>query len=247
MRAARRLHGDGAMAGPTRRTLSEHIAHELRRLVAEGQLRPGDRLPPERELARLFGVSRVSVREALKTLASWNLLERRPGGGTFIRPLTTPALIDPLIIATTANRATLEDLMEARLCLEVELAGLAAQRRHRDDVVRLERAVRALERALASGGHGLRADLAFHTIIARVAGNAFLYRMYETTVGMTMELRRRTIRVPGALERTVVAHRLILAAIRNGDAEAARRAMREHLETVLHDLLRAFKRDEARR
>ena len=112
----------------------EEIVRQVKALIAEGRLKSGDQLPPERDLAAQFKVSRTSVREALRTLESLGLIEIRPGEGTFVREVSVESLIEPLAHVILSQREAVGELFEARRLLEPALAGLAARRATQDDL-----------------------------------------------------------------------------------------------------------------
>src|SRR5436309_10784442 len=115
--------------GPIKSTrIYEEIVRQVKQLIAEGRLKSGDRLPPERELAEKFVVSRTSVREALRALESLGLIEIRPGEGTFVRQVPLDALVGPLALVMTSQREAIGELFEARRVLEPAIAALAAGR-----------------------------------------------------------------------------------------------------------------------
>src|SRR5262245_46615986 len=115
--------------GPIQSTrIYEEIGRQVKQLIAEGRLKTGDRLPPERELAEKFVVSRTSVREALRALESLGLIEIRPGEGTFVRQVSVDALVGPLALMLPSQREAIGELFEARRVLEPAIAALAASR-----------------------------------------------------------------------------------------------------------------------
>lgn len=231
--------GGMRLFGPIRKvTVSAAIAERIRNEIATGKLKPGDRLPPERELARQLGVSRISLREAIQSLVALGLLEVRPGAGTFVKR-TTAGYLDPALV-DLANWQSLAELMEARLVLEMELAGLAARRATPEELEAIRAAMERYEAACHRGSGTVEADLEFHSALGRAAHNSVLLRMYETTSDLTRRLRERTAAVPGAAEESMVAHRRIFERIQARDAAGARREMRRHLEVVTRHLQAAF-------
>ncbi|MGH2395301.1 MAG: FadR/GntR family transcriptional regulator, partial [Candidatus Limnocylindria bacterium] len=112
----------------------EEIVRQIKTMIAEGRLKSGDQLPPERDLASKFVVSRTSVREALRALESLGFVEIRPGEGTFVRQVSVEELIEPLALVLAAQREAIGDLFEARRLLEPAIAGLAARRATPDEV-----------------------------------------------------------------------------------------------------------------
>lgn len=202
-------------------TLYSRIADQIERLIDERSLRPGDRLPPERELAALLAVSRPSVREAIKTLAALGRLTVQHGRGVFIAP--------PDGIRGLASPGIgLRELFAMREVLEVPAAGWAAQSAGRADIADLQETLDALEKT-TDFMELSRLDTALHMQIAAMAGNRFLQRTMSVLHEMLASGMETTLKIPGRLERSRVDHRRIVAAIVAGDAAAARRSMRHHI------------------
>lgn len=222
----------------TSQRIYQQIVDQISRMIREGALRPGDRLPPERQLAEAFGVSRAAVREALSALSVTGLLEVRPGEGTFIRSATPEGLVAPLALLLTIERdeAVGRELLEIRMALEAESAFLAAQRWEPEDLSAIEGALRAMEDEHRSGQLGAAADWQFHYAIAAASGNGLLLQVMRTLSESMREsleaYRRRLLRIPAMGDRLLAEHRGILEAIRDRDGPLARERMRAHIEGV---------------
>src|SRR5437762_9392216 len=145
--------GDEAMSiAPIKSTrIYQEIVRQVKAMIAEGRLKSGDQLPPERDLAEKFLVSRTSVREALRALESVGLIEIRPGEGTFVREISVEALVEPLALVLLSQRAMIEELFEARRMLEPVIAGLAARRATKDEVQEMERILEAQAKEISGG------------------------------------------------------------------------------------------------
>ena len=218
-----------------RTSVGEAVIAEIRDAIARGDLKPGDQLPPERELAANLGVSRLGMREGLKVLEAMGLVEARQGEGTFICRPTAESIMDPLV-AKMLEPAQLLELIEARTVLEVELAGLAARRAsavHRD---KMAECLRIMEANLASGQDYLHIDIEFHETMTEAAGNQILAHVYANITDLIDHLRLRTYTVPGSGQRALVSHKRIFAAIDEHNEAAARTAMRDHMKNVQGDL-----------
>jgi len=124
----------------------EEIVRQVKQMIAEGRLKSGDQLPPERDLAEKFVVSRTSVREALRALESLGLVEIRPGEGTFIREVSVEALIEPLALVMASQRGAIAELFEARRLLEPAIAALAAGRATPEELSEMERILESRRR-----------------------------------------------------------------------------------------------------
>jgi GntR family transcriptional repressor for pyruvate dehydrogenase complex len=210
----------------------EEIVRQIRRLIADGQLKSGDRLPPERDLAERFRVSRTSVREALRALQSTGLIEIRAGEGTFVREVSVEALVEPLALVILAQREGIAELYEARRLLEPPLAGLAARRASEDEVAEMARILEVQAREVAAGRTGLAQDAAFHAAIAQATHNRAITRLITALLDLLSQSREESLQTPGRPQRSHQDHRRVLAAIEARDPEAAELAMLEHLIAV---------------
>jgi GntR family transcriptional repressor for pyruvate dehydrogenase complex len=229
-----------------RRNAPEEVADAIRAWMFGRGLEPGDRLGREEDLARRFGVSRPTLREALRLLSSAHLVRatKGPGGGIFVA--ATPeqgigrSVTDSVASMLSADSIDLEELIETRILLEVPLAGLAAQRASEDDVT-------ALRSVLDAAGESTRDeafrgfDTRLHGLIAEIAGNR-LARAFTEWIGQVLQPPLHVLIEPAVVDEVVVEqHRDIVRAIERGDPPAAERAMREHL-VYLHDLVSAVRR-----
>ena len=210
----------------------EEIVRQIKGMIAEGRLKSGDQLPPERDLAEKFLVSRTSVREALRALESVGLIEIRPGEGTFVREISVDALVEPLALVLLSQRAMIAELFEARRLLEPVIAGLAAQRATKDEVQEMERILEAQAKEIGSGNTGLAQDAAFHAAIGTAAHNRAITRIVHAVMDLLGQSREESISTPGRPTRSHEDHQRILAAIRGGDIAAAERAMLDHVVAV---------------
>ncbi len=219
--------------GPIKSTrIYEEIVRQVKQLIAEGRLKTGDRLPPERELAEKFVVSRTSVREALRALESLGLIEIRAGEGTFVRQVSVDALVGPLALMMTSQREAIGELFEARRVLEPAIAALAASRATPDEVQDMERILEAQAREVAAGRTGLAEDAAFHTAIGAAAHNRAITRIVHAIMDLLTQSREESLNTPGRPTRSHQDHRRILQAIAKRNPSAARQAMADHLVAV---------------
>lgn len=224
-----------------RGTSSEQIAKEIRRYIASQGLGPDDRLGTENELASEFGVSRPTLREALRLLASTHLIRatRGPGGGVFVASTENEGiglnLSESIATMLESESVSLIELVEARIHLEVPLAGLAAQNATEETAAELEAAIAEAKssRDRPASDEFRLADARFHREIARTAGNELLRAFTSWTLDVLQPLLVARVGETvdgGAILRQ---HRAIMRAIRGGQPAAAQRAMRRHLEYVL--------------
>ncbi|MBQ8507602.1 MAG: FadR family transcriptional regulator [Clostridia bacterium] len=222
--------------------LYEDIAARMIAQIHAGTLRPGDRLPPERALAEEYGVSRTAIREALRSMEMMGCVESRVGEGTFIKAPSLSNIVDPFSMVLTQNRQLGSELIEVRLILETEVAALAARRRTDEQLTDLEQAIQDMKGDIESGGMGVEADAAFHSILAEAAGNEALHVMLDMCEGMLSRTRPITQAVKGVPKMALKDHAAICEAIRIRDEKAARRLMRTHLNRALRNLNKAQKK-----
>ncbi|MDR7486898.1 MAG: FadR/GntR family transcriptional regulator [Armatimonadota bacterium] len=223
---------------PVRRTkVHEEVASRIRRLIADGRLKPGDKLPPERQLAAALGVSRTSVRDAIRTLEVAGLLEPRQGEGTVVRELSADNLVAPLASALLARRDLLADLLAVRKMIEPAMAREAARHATPEEVQALEAILARQAAKVEAGGLAIEEDSAFHDLIARASRNQVVLRVIDVLMDLLREGRERSLQGRGRPQRSLRGHRQILEAIRRRDAEAAGQAMLTHLEQIEEMLL----------
>jgi GntR family transcriptional repressor for pyruvate dehydrogenase complex len=215
----------------------EEIVRQIKAMIAEGRLTSGDRLPPERDLAEQFVVSRTSVREALRALESLGLIEIRPGEGTFVREVSVEALIEPLALVMLSQREAIAELFEARAMLEPAIAGLAARRATPEEITEMERILDEQAKEIAAGRTGLPQDAQFHTAVGAAAHNRAITRIAHAVMDLLTQSREDSLNTPGRPTRSHQDHRRILDAIIRRDDAGARQAMLDHLEAVEHLVL----------
>ncbi len=219
----------------------EQIAEQIEHRIVSGTLRSGDRLPTERELAEQFQASRTAVREAMKTLAQKGLVEMRPGRGTIVIDGTSRAMQHSLGLLFRVGQAGRENnLVEVREILEPEIAALAAARVSEEHIAALEEAVKIMDANLEDAVTYIAADNAFHRTLARATHNDLILTFIDSIVGLLSEQRSQIFSVPGGSARGQVHHKRILDALLRRDPEAAREAMRAHLQQVRADVAAAL-------
>jgi GntR family transcriptional repressor for pyruvate dehydrogenase complex len=210
---------------------TDQVVAFVRDLIDRGRLRPGDRLPAERELATQLGVSRPSVRAGLHALAAMGVVKSRHGSGTYI-PDGPPSLgSEPLSFLAALHGFTRDEMYEARRILEIEAAGLAAARVTSDHLATLAEEVAGLFANRDNPHLFLVHDINFHRAVAEAAGNPIVAALVGMISALYYERRRATAEraSDSDLRDAAEAHRRIYQAIRNRDPERARRAMNEHL------------------
>jgi len=216
--------------------LYEQIVQQIEESVLKGTLKPGDQLPPERELAQQLGVSRTAVREAVKTLREKGLVEAYSGRGTFITDGTSEAARQSFdLMVKIGQQEGSSCLAELRLVLEPGIAALAAVRAQAEDVAALREAVSVMDGAQRNPEAYIEADLDFHLALAEAAANPLILSLIDSIVGLLREQRMKIFNVEGGPERGQFHHKRILDAVERGDPEMARRSMVSHLEQVRED------------
>ncbi len=216
--------------------LYEQIVQQIEESIVKGDLKAGDQLPAERDLAQRFGVSRTAVREAVKALREKGLVEAYSGRGTFITDGTTQAVRQSLdLMVKIGQPEGSTHLAEVRAILEPEIAALAAVRIQEPELSTMREAVTAMDRAGQDPETYIEADLDFHLALAEGAANPLILSLLDSIVGLLREQRLRIFKVPGGPERGQIHHKRILDAVERHDAEKARDAMRVHLSQVRDD------------
>lgn len=218
--------------------LYEQIVEQIEKAVADGTLKPGDQLPPERELGAKFGVSRTAVREALRALHEKGLVEAHPGRGTFITTVSSHGVLQSLGWMTKITQAAASGhLVEVREILEPAIAARAAARAVDQHIGAMREAIAAMDAANTTkdGDAYIEADLDFHLALAEAAENPIILTLIDSIVGLLREQRSRIFDVPGGPDRGQFHHKRILEAVVRRDPEAARHAMHAHMEQVRED------------
>jgi GntR family transcriptional regulator, transcriptional repressor for pyruvate dehydrogenase complex len=216
--------------------LYEQIVQQIEESVLNGSLKPGDQLPPERDLAQRLGVSRTAVREAVKTLREKGLVEAYSGRGTFVTDGTSQAARQSFdLMVKIGQQEGSPHLAELRLILEPGIAAMAAERVQDEDLVALREAVAVMDRSQKQPEAYIEADLDFHLALAEAAANPLILSLIDSIVGLLREQRIRIFNVEGGPQRGQFHHKRILEAMERRDPEMARSAMRAHLEQVRQD------------
>lgn len=223
---------------------SVRLVHRLLGMVRAGNLKPGDRLPGERELAEFFDVSRPTIREAVKALSLLGVLRSRHGGGIFVSPLQAADLLGPLTFFLSLRDVEVERLYEARALIEGEIAARAAGRAGKADADGLADMIAQQEQVVGDPEAYREVDKSFHMRLADLADNPFLARAAESLFVLGLEFRKVASETPAVISGSVRDHKRIVAALRANDSEAARAAMREHMEHVLTTTKQAERQQE---
>src|ERR1700690_3914551 len=216
--------------------LYEQIVQQVEESILIGQLKPGDQLPAERDLAQSFGVSRTAVREAVKTLREKGLVEAYSGRGTFVTDGTSQSIrqsLDRMIKIGQPDGSI--QLAEMRAILEPGIAALAAVRFEDQHLATMREAIAVMERSGHNPESYIEADLDFHLSLAEAPANPLILSLIDSIVGVLREQRFRIFNVAGGPERKQFHHKRFLEAIEQRNPEKARAAMRALLEQVRED------------
>jgi GntR family transcriptional repressor for pyruvate dehydrogenase complex len=214
-----------------RTKIYEAVAEQIQRRIIE-DLEPGDALPPERELVRMFGVSRSSVRDAIRKLELMGLVEPRQGSRTVVCEPSAEALSSPLTSVLLRQRKVVEELLDFRKMLEPPLARRAAQHASAEQLADMDDILRRQEAKLHSGEVAVEEDSEFHYCIALAAKNNMVVKVVDVLMDLLRKTRERSLQTEGRQQKSLAGHRRILAALKRGDALAAEAAMRRHLAEI---------------
>jgi GntR family transcriptional repressor for pyruvate dehydrogenase complex len=221
--------------------LYEQIVEQIEDRIRRGELRPGHPLPSERELAEQFGVSRTTVREAIKALREKGLVEVYPGRGTLVVDNLPRVIRQSLqILLGWEQTRRISELMEVRELLEPSIAALAAERATEEHLEAMRRAVEVMDASFDNAEQFVEADLDFHLALAEATGNSLIPLLLDPIIDLLREHRIQVFRVGGAV-RGQLHHKRILEAVLRRDPEAARAAMIAHLHQIREDSARISK------
>jgi GntR family transcriptional repressor for pyruvate dehydrogenase complex len=213
--------------------LYEQIVQQIEERILKGDLKPGEKLPSEHELAEQFGVSRTAIREATKTLRTKGLVEVQLGRGTFVSDDTSQHLRTPLDqVFKTKQEGRIQNLVEIREIIETRIAALAAERADQNDINDMQSAIDAMEKALDQVEAFVEADLGFHHALAKSTKNPLVTQIFSAIVDMLSEQITHTFQTCDDIEQKLQLHKQILESIVNRDPQAASEAMHTQLEAI---------------
>lgn len=217
---------------PIKRTrLSEEVLKRLQKMIIEGSLKPSDQLPCERELAEMFGVSRASIREALRILEAMGFIEAKVGvgGGTYVKAISIEGLLNPFSEILGCEKELIVEMIEFRRVLEVEIARKAAQKRTDEDLARLEASIELMAQEIENGDIGLKGDNAFHEALALASHNRVFEQMLSMAKSLLCKTKKSSLQIEGQPPESLRAHKAILEAVKKQDTESAAKYMAKHL------------------
>jgi len=213
-----------------RNKLSQKVVGHITSLIFQKKLRPGDRLPPERELSELLGVSRTVLREAITALEEKGVLEVRRGSGAYVRNLSPDTVSECFSLFLVSTAAGYLELMDLRSILDQEMAGRLAERAGKADIEKLKQHLKQMEEKVHSQDEFADADAAFHFEFYRATGNLVLLTIMRPIMSLLVDAMRATFEAPGSRESSLEGHKRLVARIEARDPEGARASMREIIE-----------------
>jgi GntR family transcriptional repressor for pyruvate dehydrogenase complex len=212
--------------------LFKKVAQQIEQSILEGELKPGDRLPPERVMTQQFGVSRTVIREAFKALELQGLIEIQHGVGAVVSSPSAANVADSLVRYVRIQESSIWALHELRTILETETAALAAERHTEEDIRKLDQIIMLMSSKIHSPAEYVALDLEFHHAIVEAAHNPMFPLVLDPFVTLMRESRRLGASVEGAPQRSFDAHRELLECIRQRDTKSARSKMQAHCDLV---------------
>lgn len=223
-----------------RNKVYEDVARQIERLILK-KLRPGDKLPSERELAELLSVSRSSIRDAIRSLELMGMVEPRQGAGTIVCEITSNSLANPLANVLKRKEELMGELLDFRRILEPPLAARAATHVSPEEISEMESILDRQEQKLRKGESTIAEDSEFHYSVALASGNSVVLKVLDILMDLLRDTRERSLQVEGRPQKSLAGHRKILGAIKRHDAEGAKTAMRRHIEDVEEIVLHEVK------
>jgi DNA-binding FadR family transcriptional regulator len=220
-----------------RESVAEMVARRVLDMVKAGVLKPGDQLPPERELARSLDVSRPSLREAIRGLTILGVVRTRQGGGAYISELDADALLGPIQFYLALEDMNVGALYDARSLIESDVARRAAENMSTEELGSLEKILAAQKETLADPDAFRLSDYAFHEAIWEGCRNAFLKRIGQSLNVLGLEFRKRASETEGVLAQSHRDHRALLDALKARDPDAAARAAALHMRNVYNSTI----------
>jgi GntR family transcriptional repressor for pyruvate dehydrogenase complex len=222
--------------------VSEEVADQIKRLIVDGKLKPGDRLPPERDLIKQFGVSRPSLREALNSLVTMGLLEVRQAKRTFVKSVTSKLIEDPLALMIKADTQKIYDLIEVRKAIETWAAYQAARKASREDIQKLDAIIREMKKAFNEGKSWEKQDADFHLGIAQATHNTIHMHIMSGIYDLLRESMARIFVDREKVKKLTNQHHQIFLAIKSRSPEKAREKTLEHLNYVESEVKKSVDR-----
>ena len=228
LRLAQMLNSD--FEAVRRNRVYEDVARQIESVILK-KLNPGDKLPSERELATTLDVSRSSIRDAIRSLELAGMVEPRQGAGTIVREISASSLANPAVSAKRKEELV-DEFLDFRKIIEPPLAARAATHASADEISEMEDILNRQAQKLRAGESTIGEDSEFHYAVALASGNSVVLKVLDILMDLLRDTRERNLQVQGRPQKSLVGHRHILSAIKRHDPEAAKAAMRRHIEDV---------------
>ncbi len=212
--------------------LYESAIEQIMDLVKSSELKPGDKLPPEREMAEKLSISRNSLREAFRVLESKGLIKSKAGGGRYLREIRKNGYSNTENVILSLEKSSILELLEAREIFEGKIAEIAAQRATTKDIELIEKALDKTNKEEISNGKKTESDTEFHLAIARASRNFVFVNIMQLHLDLLKETREKTWEIPGRREEQQEEHQSILQAIKEHNGKKATEAMLKHLRNI---------------
>lgn len=222
-----------------RNKVYEEVAKQIERLILK-KLKPGDKLPAERELADMLRVSRGSIRDAIRGLELLGLVEPRQGTGTIVRDPGAEAGATPFAAALKRRKESVAEFLDFRKMLEPPLAARAATHASAEEIAEMEAILDRQEAKHERGEAAVAEDAEFHYNVALASGNSVVLKVIDILMDLLRETRARSLQIGDRSQKSLEGHRRILAAIARHDSDAAKSAMLRHIEDVEEIVLEKF-------
>ena len=222
-------HFSRALAPIDRSGITELVVQRIKELLQQGELKAGSRLPPERELAEMLGISRPSLRTALKALSVMGIIRAKPGAGTFIAESLPEILTQPMAFMTLIHNTETAELFEARRIIEAGLVELAAERATSEHLKALAVEIEGMRKSLNDPERFLEHDVQFHQALAAASGNKVMSGVMDTVAALLLQVRRESIARASDKEDAVDWHERIYEAVRQREARRAKEILTAHL------------------
>jgi len=237
---------DQMFLGVRNERIYEKIVVQIRQLIEDGKLKPGDRLPGERELAQTLGCSRTSLREACRVLEAEGLIVSKPGGGRFIQQVDQNMTLEYRFnTVDMLEKTAIIYFLEARETLEPKIAELASQRATTENIEKMEQVLLKMEEKLKHPDERVEADSSFHLALAEATQNFVFVSMMEAKLNMSRQVRKQTLHSQERYLQSLAEHRAILEAVKHRNSSEAVEAIHIHLQHIRdHILGNSIKKEE---
>ncbi|NLT94192.1 MAG: FadR family transcriptional regulator [Clostridia bacterium] len=234
-----------------KKKIPQEVAEQIINLISNGDLAPGEKLPSEKELEEMFGVSRPSIREALSALEMAEIIEMRHGEGSFVREIDINNHIHPLALKMLIKSGTVYEILDARKAIECHGAYLAALNAETQELSQIQEILNDMRNEINQGKIGEDIDLKFHLAISKASHNSILYQIMENMSELIKHCQKHTRQysrwIPGRPEEIYHQHVLIFQAISSKRAQEAYQRMKDHLDDIISTCQKFEKQGEENR